>query len=189
MILTYCVHRRPRSTAPRWRQRSPTRVAGAGRVGTKMRVAAAWQGDKKTVQQDLGELRSDELIGMDVQLKEECWHRWALASTGAVKGATRTKVQTEGRVTGTLTEWKGSFGWTEPNEPVDQPDAGKSGDASTLRTKAEMSGVGAEVTFLLYTNGRGLGAIQLSQQVAQVPGSRLRRSHQATVAKASARAS
>ena len=40
------------ATAPRWRQRSPTRVAGARRVGTKMHVAAAWQGDKKTAQRD-----------------------------------------------------------------------------------------------------------------------------------------
>ena len=43
-------------TAPWWRQRSPTRVAGAGHVGTKVRVAATWQGDKKTAQRDLSEL-------------------------------------------------------------------------------------------------------------------------------------
>merc|ERR1719284_2263645 len=32
-------------------------AAGGGRAGTKMRVTAAWQGDKKTAQRDLGELR------------------------------------------------------------------------------------------------------------------------------------
>ena len=38
----------------------PTRVAGAGRVGTKMRVAAAWLGDKKTAQRDIRELRNGD---------------------------------------------------------------------------------------------------------------------------------
>ena len=89
------------------------------------------------------------------------------------KGATRTKVQTEGRVTGTLTEWKGSFGWIEPNEPVDHPDAGKNRGRIYLAhedVEAEISGVGAEVTFLLYTDGRGLGASQL--RPASGPGAR-----------------
>ena len=38
----------------------PARVAGAGRVGTKMRVAAAWLGDKKTNQRDISELRNGD---------------------------------------------------------------------------------------------------------------------------------
>ena len=38
----------------------PTRVAGAGRVGTKMRVAAACLGDKKTAQRDISELRNGD---------------------------------------------------------------------------------------------------------------------------------
>ena len=38
----------------------PTRVAGAGRVGTKMCVAAAWLGDKKTAQRDISELRNGD---------------------------------------------------------------------------------------------------------------------------------
>ena len=38
----------------------PTRVAGGGRVDTKMRVAAAWLGDKKTLQRDISELRKGD---------------------------------------------------------------------------------------------------------------------------------
>ena len=37
-----------------------TRVAGAGRVRTKTRVAAAWLGDKKTAQRDINELRNGD---------------------------------------------------------------------------------------------------------------------------------
>ena len=117
-----------------------------------------------------------------------------LASMGAgkdSKGATRTKAQTEGRVTGTLTEWKGSFGWIEPDEPVDQPDAGtETGEVSTLRTKTlrPKPRESARRSFLLYTDGRGLDASPLSQRVAQVPGSRSRRSHQSTVARLVAKA-
>ena len=37
-----------------------TIVAGAGRVGTKMRVAGAWLGDKKTPQRDISELRNGD---------------------------------------------------------------------------------------------------------------------------------
>ena len=78
--------------------------------------------------------------------------------------ATRTKVHTQGRVTGTLTEWKGSFGWIEPNETIDHPDAGKNKGRIHLAhedVEAEISGVGAEVSFLLYTDGRGLKASQV----------------------------
>ena len=35
-------------------------MAGAGRVGTKMRVAAAWPGDKRTAQRDINELRNGD---------------------------------------------------------------------------------------------------------------------------------
>ena len=38
----------------------PTRVAGARRVGTKMRVAAPWLGDKNTAQGDISDLRNGD---------------------------------------------------------------------------------------------------------------------------------
>ena len=38
----------------------PTRVAGAARVGTEMRVPAAWLGDKKTAERNISELRNGD---------------------------------------------------------------------------------------------------------------------------------
>ena len=38
----------------------PTRMAGARHVDTKMRVAAAWLGDKKTAQRETHELRNGD---------------------------------------------------------------------------------------------------------------------------------
>uniref|UniRef100_A0A7S1F880 Uncharacterized protein n=1 Tax=Noctiluca scintillans TaxID=2966 RepID=A0A7S1F880_NOCSC len=72
----------------------------------------------------------------------------------------RTRV-TARRVTGTLAEWKGSFGWITPLTAVDHPEASKHRGRIYLAhedVEEEISGVGANLSFFVYTDGNGLGA-------------------------------
>lgn len=67
-----------------------------------------------------------------------------------------------GRITGKIVEWKGKFGWVEPDAPVPHPEANKKGGRIYLSQEdvAEViSGVGAEVSFYVYADGTGLGAM------------------------------
>lgn len=66
------------------------------------------------------------------------------------------------RVTGKIIDWKGKFGWIMPDQPVPHPESKKRGGRVFLNitdVEAEISGVGAPVSFFLYTDGTGLGAM------------------------------
>mmetsp|Transcript_107413 Transcript_107413/g.299257 ORF Transcript_107413/g.299257 Transcript_107413/m.299257 type:complete len:153 (-) Transcript_107413:65-523(-) len=90
----------------------------------------------------------------------------------------RTLLGTDRHV-GTIIEWKGKFGWIQPTERVDHPMAGKRGGKvylSVSDVEEELEGVGAAVSFLVYEDPSGLGAMavrpadELEQQcVAAAP--------------------
>jgi len=68
----------------------------------------------------------------------------------------------EGRVIGSITEWKGRFGWIVADEPVDHPEAHLKGGKIYLSQDdvvEVISGVGAHVSFYVYSDGNGLGAL------------------------------
>jgi len=73
----------------------------------------------------------------------------------------RTKVQAS-RVTGTMLEAKGNFGWIQPDTPINHPEAKKRGGKIYL-SKADAEGglpaVGTHVSFFVYSDGTGLGAM------------------------------
>jgi len=65
------------------------------------------------------------------------------------------------RQTGTIIEWKGSFGWIEPSKEIKHPSASKKGGRVYLFAEdvaEELDGVGAVVSFCLYSDKSGLGA-------------------------------
>jgi len=67
-----------------------------------------------------------------------------------------------GRVTGRIVEWKTKFGWIEPDAPIQHPEATRKGGRIFLGQDdvAEViSGVGAHVSFYVYADGTGLGAM------------------------------
>jgi len=67
-----------------------------------------------------------------------------------------------GRITGTINEWKGKFGWIEPDTPVEHPDAARRGGRLFLAQDDVLeliSGVGAHVSFYVYGDHSGLGAM------------------------------
>jgi len=67
-----------------------------------------------------------------------------------------------GRICGNIVEWKGKFGWIEPDEPINHPEARMKGGKIYLSQEdvAEViSGVGAHVSFYVYADGTGLGAM------------------------------
>mmetsp|Transcript_28381 Transcript_28381/g.90323 ORF Transcript_28381/g.90323 Transcript_28381/m.90323 type:complete len:456 (-) Transcript_28381:370-1737(-) len=66
------------------------------------------------------------------------------------------------RITGRLQEVKGKFGWIWPDKPINHPDAGMHEGKIYLSHKdveAEIPGVGTHVSFVLYADGSGLGAM------------------------------
>jgi len=67
-----------------------------------------------------------------------------------------------GRITGRIADWKGKFGWIEPDKPISHPEARlHKGQVYLSQTdvEAEISGIGAHVSFFVYADGTGLGAM------------------------------
>eukprot|EP00933_Yihiella_yeosuensis_P052167 TRINITY_DN50180_c0_g1_i1.p1 TRINITY_DN50180_c0_g1~~TRINITY_DN50180_c0_g1_i1.p1 ORF type:complete len:613 (-),score=134.24 TRINITY_DN50180_c0_g1_i1:85-1923(-) len=76
------------------------------------------------------------------------------------------KLVSNQRVQGTLSQWKGSFGWVEPLQTVKHPLAKQNGGRiyvhrSDIRKSAFLPPVGSQVDFLLYSDAQGLGASDL----------------------------
>lgn len=68
----------------------------------------------------------------------------------------------KGRITGQIVEWKNKFGWITPDEQINHPEARMKGGKVYLSQEdvAEViSGVGAHVSFYVYCDGTGLGAM------------------------------
>merc|ERR1712187_781990 len=66
--------------------------------------------------------------------------------------------------TGKVKEWKGAFGWIMPDAKIAHPGAQKHGGKISLAhqdVEAELSGVGATVSFFVYADGNGLGAMNV----------------------------
>merc|ERR1712048_628098 len=83
----------------------------------------------------------------------------------------RTKVLPN-RVTGKVKEWKGAFGWIMPDAKIAHPGAQKHGGKIYLAhedVEAELSGVGATVSFFVYSDGNGLGAMNVRPGTATKP--------------------
>lgn len=79
----------------------------------------------------------------------------------------RVKV-TPTRVTGRILEWKGKYGWILPDVPISHPEAflhrGKV-YLNQIDVEAEISGVGAAVSFQVYADGSGIGAMNVRPTV------------------------
>lgn len=78
-----------------------------------------------------------------------------------VNAGPRTKVVNQ-RVTGRISEWKGKFGWINPDQPINHPDARKKGCRVYLGiedVEDEIEGIGSQVSFFVYADGSGLGAM------------------------------
>lgn len=97
---------------------------------------------------------------------------------------TNRRPAVNGRITGSITEWKGKFGWIVPDAPIMHPEARMKGGRIYLGQDDVLeviSGVGAEVSFYVYSDGAGLGALnvvpadspttkkKLSKKIAMAP--------------------
>merc|ERR1712048_900316 len=83
------------------------------------------------------------------------------SSNGSTGG--RTKV-VPNRVTGKVKEWKGKFGWIVPDMKLNPPEAKKNDGKIYLAhedVEEELEGVGASVSFFVYSDGEGLGAMNV----------------------------
>jgi len=69
-----------------------------------------------------------------------------------------------GRICGTVTDWKGKFGWLASDTPLAHPEARLKGGKiyfSQEEVLEVISGVGAHVSFYVYADGSGLGALKV----------------------------
>jgi len=85
----------------------------------------------------------------------------ALAAMPPKAAGPRTKVFPH-RVSGCISEWKGKFGWIEPDQPINHPEARKKGGRIYLGVEDvedEIEGIGSQVSFFVYADGSGLGAM------------------------------
>lgn len=76
-------------------------------------------------------------------------------------GRPRIKVS-PARFTGRIEDWKGTFGWIQPEAPINHPEAAmKRGKVylNQVDVEAEIAGVGSRVSFFVYADGSGLGAM------------------------------
>jgi len=65
------------------------------------------------------------------------------------------------RITGTLVEWRGPFGWIQPDSPIQHAMAKKRGGKvylDQIDVEQELEGIGGRVSFFVYCDGAGLGA-------------------------------
>eukprot|EP00931_Biecheleriopsis_adriatica_P043974 TRINITY_DN25126_c0_g1_i1.p1 TRINITY_DN25126_c0_g1~~TRINITY_DN25126_c0_g1_i1.p1 ORF type:complete len:486 (-),score=127.22 TRINITY_DN25126_c0_g1_i1:25-1482(-) len=82
---------------------------------------------------------------------------------GAGVSQPRKLVSTK-RVQGTILDWRGKFGWVQAAQPIDHPDAERTGGKIYLAAEdvqEELQGIGAAVTFFVYVDGNGLGAMNV----------------------------
>lgn len=80
----------------------------------------------------------------------------------ALLGQVGRRPAIEGRITGHITEWKGKFGWLNSDEPIMHPEARMKGGKIYMSQEDVLeviSGVGAHVSFYVYSDGNGLGAL------------------------------
>lgn len=80
---------------------------------------------------------------------------------GAGKGSEKREIIYNKPLRGTVVLWKGKFGWVQPHDTIDHP-AAKAHKGNIFMgaedVEQEIAGVGATVRFMLYEDGRGLGA-------------------------------
>jgi len=75
------------------------------------------------------------------------------------------------RITGKVLEWKGKHGWIQPDTPISHPQAMKNAGKIFLAqadVEAEIDGIGARVSFFVYADGTGLGAMNVRPHGAEV---------------------
>lgn len=83
------------------------------------------------------------------------------AAKGGGKGKKPRHIIWDKPLIGTITQWRGKFGWVKPKDTIDHPLASKhQGDLFLGQTdvEAEIEGVGSRVRFMLYEDSHGLGA-------------------------------
>jgi len=79
------------------------------------------------------------------------------------------------RISGTILDWRGNFGWIQAGQPIDHPDAHRTGGKIYLSAEdvqEELTGIGAAVTFFVYLDDNGLGAMNVrpaTQKASEAP--------------------
>lgn len=89
------------------------------------------------------------------------------------KGGTGQRIRiSPARLTGKISDWKGTYGWIQPDKPINHPQAKFHRGLIYLAqvdVEAEISGIGSGVSFFCYADGTGLGATNCKPVAGVVP--------------------
>ncbi len=97
-------------------------------------------------------------------------------SMGGPKGSGTRKLISTKRIRGTVLDWFDKFGWIQATQEIDHPDAYRNQGRIYLLAEdvqEDLPGIGCGVTFFLYQDANGLGAmnvrpaVEIHAQVAQ----------------------
>lgn len=96
------------------------------------------------------------------------YQRAPVAAKGAAKGGAKggaRQVVSGSRVNGNIVEWKGNHGWVQPFYPINHPDASKKPYIfmSVSDIEQELDDMNPTVSFVVYSDGSGLGAQEVRQ--------------------------
>ena len=91
---------------------------------------------------------------------------------GGAKGSGTRKLLSTKRLRGTVLDWFDKFGWIQATQEIDHPDAYRNQGRIYLLAEdvqEDLPGIGCAVTFFLYQDANGLGAMNV-RPAAQIPG-------------------
>lgn len=94
------------------------------------------------------------------------------AAMGGAKGSGTRKLLSTKRLRGTVLDWFDKFGWIQATQEIDHPDAYRNQGRIYLLAEdvqEDLPGIGCAVTFFLYQDANGLGAMNV-RPAAQIPG-------------------
>mmetsp|Transcript_47889 Transcript_47889/g.89002 ORF Transcript_47889/g.89002 Transcript_47889/m.89002 type:complete len:216 (+) Transcript_47889:65-712(+) len=141
--------------------------SGVGAAECKGATAAA-QAPKAPAQgqkpmQASAKAKGGKSWGKEASKEAEPPAKKAKTDGGKGAGAGARQVIHDERIMGTITAWKGTFGWVKPEAEIDHPKASAKGDVylALEDVEEELEGVGAAVSFMLYEDKRGLGACEV----------------------------
>jgi len=142
------------------------KAASRGSVGkvaaTTSKVAATWsQGGAKTTFQKKSMVQQTAFQKPNFAKGKGKVADAKGAAKGGGKGGKQRNIIWDKPLIGTITQWKGKFGWVKPKDTIDHPLASKhQGDLflGQMDVEAEIEGVGSRVRFMLYEDSHGLGA-------------------------------
>mmetsp|Transcript_95435 Transcript_95435/g.165744 ORF Transcript_95435/g.165744 Transcript_95435/m.165744 type:complete len:244 (-) Transcript_95435:88-819(-) len=152
----------PKAPAQKPMQASAKAKGGSAKGGSS-KGGSSWAEKGQKPMQASAKAKGGKSWGKEASKEAEPPAKKAKTDGGKGAGAGARQVIHDERIMGTITAWKGTFGWVKPEAEIDHPKASAKGDVylALEDVEEELEGVGAAVSFMLYEDKRGLGACEV----------------------------